>query len=100
MSNKHIIEKLIDEQEQLEEKIKFLEEENKDYEKHIVEQERELQDLRTENTQIHGLEACNHQQKLRIKELEEENKKLKEENEKIGLMLDEERNERDRNERL
>tara|TARA_R100001460_G_scaffold24523_2_gene49242 strand:- start:1461 stop:2033 length:573 start_codon:yes stop_codon:yes gene_type:complete len=29
MSNKHIIEKLIDEQEQLEEKIKFLEEENK-----------------------------------------------------------------------
>ena len=55
------------------EEILKLKEENETYDKQIVEQERELQELRVKNTSIHTLESCNHQQKLRIEELEEEN---------------------------
>ena len=67
------IETLEVEKEKLKEENLYLRDENKTYDKQIVDQERELQELRVKNTSIHTLESCNHQQKLRIEELEEEN---------------------------
>ena len=168
MSNKHIIEKLIDEQEQLEEQIKQLKlellmtkEESETYEKQnnewfkicgcdgliqdlfydgyhttklidgevdevykaITEMKNKIDELKEENEKLNKLmiyehTSCYDGRMMLVKTLWEKEEdwrdridldfsyinekiiKLKEENEKIGLMLDEERNEKDRNERL
>ena len=73
---KDLLEGSNDDQEEilkLKEENEKLKEENETFSKHIAEQEIEIQELRVKNTSIHTLESCNHQQKLRIEELEEEN---------------------------